>query len=104
IRLSADPATNALIIDASPQDFDTLKDVIEKIDVRRRQVYVEAIIAEISLDKTRELGIELQGATSLNNGVGFGRTNLSGDINQLLQPANLSGLILAAVSNQTITV
>jgi general secretion pathway protein D len=104
VRISADPATNALIIDASPQDFDTLKDVIEKLDVRRRQVYVEAIIAEISIDNTRQLGIELQGATELPNGVGFGRTNLSGDINQLLQPANLSGLVLAAASSQTITV
>ncbi|MFN8627749.1 MAG: type II secretion system secretin GspD [Candidatus Binatia bacterium] len=104
VRLSADPSTNALIIDASPQDFETLKDVIEKLDVRRRQVYVEAIIAEVSLDKTRELGIEFQGVTDLNNGVGIARTNLSGDINSLLQPANLSGLVLAAVSNQTVTV
>ncbi len=104
VRMSADPATNALIIDASPQDFETLKDVIEKLDVRRRQVYVEAIIAEVSLDKTRQMGIELQGATGLNNGVGFGRTNLSGDINSLLNPTNLQGIILAAASNQTVTV
>jgi general secretion pathway protein D len=104
VRISADPATNALIIDASPQDFETLKDVIEKLDVRRRQVYVEAIIAEVSIDNTKQLGIELQGATALTNGVGVGRTNLSGDINQLLQPQNLSGLILAAASSQTVTV
>jgi general secretion pathway protein D len=104
VRLTADPSTNALIINASPQDFDTLKEVIEKLDVRRRQVYVEAIIAEVSMDHTRELGIELQGATALNNGVGFGRTNLSGDINQLLTPTNLQGLILAAASSQTVTV
>jgi general secretion pathway protein D len=104
VRMTADPATNAMIIDASPQDFETLKDVIEKLDVRRRQVYLEAIVAEVSLDKTRELGIEFQGATTLGNGVGFGRTNLSGDINQLLTPASLQGLILAAASSQTVTV
>jgi len=104
VRLSADPSTNALIIDASPQDFDTLKDVIEKLDVRRRQVYVEAIIAEVTLQKTRELGIEFQGVTTVDNGVGIARTNLSGDINSLLQPANLGGLVLAAASNQTVTV
>lgn len=104
VRMTADPATNALIIDASPQDFETLKDVIEKLDVRRRQVYLEAIVAEVSLDKTRELGIEFQGAAALGNGVGVGRTNLSGDINSLLQPTSLSGLILAAASTQTITV
>jgi len=104
IRMTADPATNALIIDASPRDFETLKDVIDKIDVRRRQVYVEAIIAEISLNHTRDLGIEFQGATSLNNGVGIARTNLSGNINSLLNPASLQGLILAAASSQTVTV
>jgi general secretion pathway protein D len=104
VRLTADPATNALIINASPQDFETLKEVIEKLDVRRRQVYVEAIVAEVSLDKTRELGIEFQGAAALGNGVGVGRTNLSGDINSLLSPASLQGLILAAASSQTITV
>jgi general secretion pathway protein D len=104
VRLTADPATNALIINASPQDFETLKEVIEKLDVRRRQVYVEAIIAEVSLDKQRQLGIEFQGAVPLPNGVGVGRTNLSGDINQLLTPTSLSGLILAAASSQTVTV
>lgn len=104
VRISADPATNALIIDASPQDFETLKDVIEKLDVRRRQVYVEAIIAEISINKTRELGIEFQGATGLPNGIGVGRTNLTGDINNLLNPTSLQGLILAAASSQTVTI
>jgi len=105
VRMSADPATNALIIDASPRDFETLKDVIEKIDVRRRQVYVEAIIVEISLNHERQLGIEFQGGVGLNNGVGIGRTNLSGNINSLTtNPTSISGLILAAASSQTITV
>ncbi len=104
VRLSADPSTNALIINASPQDFETLREVIDKLDVRRRQVYVEAIIAEVAVDATRELGIELQGATGLPNGVGVGRTNLNGAINQLLNPTNLSGLVLAAASSQTVTV
>lgn len=104
VAITADPATNALIIIASPQDYETIKDVLEKLDVRRRQVYVEAIIAEVTLNKTRELGIEFQGATGLPNGVGFGRTNLSGDINQLLQPQNLSGMVLGAASSQTVTV
>ena len=104
VRITADPAINALIINASPQDFDTLRDVIEKLDVRRRQVYVEAIIAEVSLQRSRELGIEFQGVADLNNGVGVARTNLSGDINSILSPSNLQGLILAAASSQTITV
>ncbi len=105
VRITADPATNALIINASPQDFETLKEVIDKLDVRRRQVYVEAIIAEVAVEKMRQLGIELQGAASVTNGVLLGRTNLTGDLAQLVQnPTSLSGLILAAASSQTVTV
>ncbi len=106
VRIAIDPSTNALIINASPQDFDTLKEVIDKLDVRRRQVYVEAIIAEISLEKTRQLGIELQGGTAIPGGIGLGRTNLD-SINALSAPgqlATLQGLTLAALSSQTVTI
>ncbi len=103
VQITADPATNSLIIDAAPQDYETLKDVIEKLDVRRRQVYIEAILLEVRLDKGRSLGFDYQGGTGLNNGVGIGRLNLSGNLNSLLtSPASVSGLILAAASNQTI--
>jgi len=102
VRLSADPSTNALIINASPQDYETLKQVIVQLDVRRRQVYVEAIVMEVRLETNRELGIELQGAAGTNNGVLLGRTNF-GNIDSLLtNPGSISGLIAAAASNQTI--
>jgi general secretion pathway protein D len=107
VRISGDPSTNALIINASAQDYETLKQVIVQLDVRRRQVYVEAIIMEVRLDTMRALGIELQGAAGTNNGVVFGRVDLQ-DLSAIapLQPAtspfNLTGLIAAAASNQTI--
>jgi general secretion pathway protein D len=105
VAITADPATNSLIIVASPQDYETIKDVIDKLDVRRRQVYVEAIIAEVSANKTRELGIELQGATEIPGGVGFGRTNLAGDLTSAgTNPFGLQGLALGAASAQSITV
>jgi general secretion pathway protein D len=102
IRITADPSTNALIINASPQDYETIKEVIEKLDVRRRQVYVEAIILEVRLDKTRNLGFEFQGATGLGEGVGIGRTNLNALNNAIASPGSLPGLLLAAASNQTV--
>jgi general secretion pathway protein D len=77
--------------------------VIDQLDVQRRQVYVEAIILEVSVDRARELGIELQGATSINDwGVGLGRVNLKDLNTALTDPASLSGLLLAAASNKTI--
>jgi general secretion pathway protein D len=103
IQITADPATNSLLVSASPQDFETLKAVIDKLDIRRRQVYVEAIILEVSVERARQLGIELQYAFSINGeGVGLGRTNLQDLNNALKDPASLSGLLLAAASNKTI--
>jgi len=103
ITITADPATNSLLISASPQDFDTLTRVIEQLDVRRKQVYVEAMILEVSMERARELGIELQGGFSINGeGVGLGRTNLGSLNTALTNPGSLAGLLLAAASNKTI--
>jgi general secretion pathway protein D len=105
VRITADPSTNALIINASPQDYETLKQVIVQLDVRRRQVYIEAIIMEVRLDTTRQLGIELQGAAGTGNGILFARTSFNSLAGTLLAGdpmGSLSGLIAAAASNQTI--
>jgi len=56
INITADRATNALIIVASPSDYQSILQVIKQLDRRRRQVYVEAMIVEASVDKLRELG------------------------------------------------
>jgi general secretion pathway protein D len=60
VTITSDKATNSLIIVGSPADYETMKDVIQKLDIRRRQVYVEAAIIEMSLAKQRELGFEFQ--------------------------------------------
>ncbi len=60
VNISADKSTNSLIIVASPGDFELMKDVIQRLDIRRRQVYVEAAIIEMSLSKMRDLGFEFQ--------------------------------------------
>jgi len=77
--------------------------VIEQLDIRRKQVYVEAIILEVSMDRARELGIELQYAFSIGGeGVALGRTQLKDLNTALTNPASLSGLLLAAASNKTV--
>jgi general secretion pathway protein D len=58
--IRADEAANALIITA-PQDLmKTLKSVVRQLDVRRAQVHIEAIIAEVSYGKSQEIGVEWQ--------------------------------------------
>ncbi len=102
VTITADPATNSLLISASPQDYETLARVIEQLDVRRKQVYVEAIILEVSMDRARELGIELQGTVDTGSGVLLGRTNFKDLNTALTNPSSLTGLLAAAASNQTI--
>ncbi len=58
VTIQADEATNALVINAPPDVMRDLRTVINKLDVRRAQVLVEAIIAEVSSDKANELGVQ----------------------------------------------
>ncbi len=104
VRVTADPYTNSLLVSAGPQDYDVLKRVIQQLDVPRRQVFVEAIILEIALDKSKQLGFEYQGGTSLgDSALGLSRLNLKNLNPSLTSPQSISGLVMAAVSNQTIT-
>lgn len=57
VDIQADEATNALVITAPPKILKSLKAVISQLDIRRAQVMVEAIIAEVSSEKAEELGI-----------------------------------------------
>lgn len=57
ITIWADTATNALVITAPPKIMRTLRSVIDKLDIRRPQVLIEAIVADISADRSAELGI-----------------------------------------------
>jgi len=61
-QIQADPATNALIITASEPQYRQLREVIERLDQRRAQVFVESLIAEVNADRAAEFGIQWQGA------------------------------------------
>lgn len=56
ITITPDKATNSLVILASPGDYQNLSQVIRQLDKRRKQVFVEAMIVEASIDKLMELG------------------------------------------------
>jgi general secretion pathway protein D len=58
VGIRAEPASNALVITAPPDVFATLRGVIDQLDIRRAQVLVEAIIAEVRSDNAAELGIQ----------------------------------------------
>jgi len=64
--VTADKPTNTLIINAKPED------------IKRKQVYVEALVMELSMDATQKLGVSLQGAATVDDdGLVFGSSNLN---------------------------
>jgi general secretion pathway protein D len=73
--IEADEGTNALIVTANAEIMTSLQAVIERLDIRRAQVLVEAIIVEMQADKSRDLGIEWMFAGS--NG-GYGSSSQGG--------------------------
>ena len=78
IKITADDATNSLIIVASPKDYELIKQVIAKLDIPRRQVFVEAVLLEVTLTKGRDVGTSLHAGSPLpEEGVVFGATSLS---------------------------
>jgi len=68
VNIQADENTNALVITAQPDVMRSLKSVIRQLDIRRAQVLVEAIIAEVSSTKSSELGVQF-GTFDTSNGI-----------------------------------
>lgn len=105
ITVTADNATNSLLITSAPEDFVALQKVIDKLDRPRKQVFVEALIFEISMDDTKKFGVEWRATGDFNNeGLqGIGGTNFGG-INQIAANplSSPSGLVLGVVDG-TIT-
>ena len=76
-QIQADLESNALVITAPAARFKSIRTVIQKLDVPRAQVHIEAIIAEVSFEKAKELGVEwfVDGSTSEHSTYPVGGTN-----------------------------
>ncbi|MDP9012546.1 MAG: type II secretion system secretin GspD [Pseudomonadota bacterium] len=76
VTIWADVATNALIMTGPPKIMKSLMAVIDKLDIRRAQVQVEAIIVEVDVNKSANIGVQwlLDGGSSY----GYGVSNLPG--------------------------
>ncbi|NIP37630.1 MAG: type II secretion system secretin GspD [Candidatus Dadabacteria bacterium] len=111
IRITSDVSTNSIIVVGSRREFEAIKRVVDELDIRRRQVFVEAAILEVSLDQLKSLGTNLSiGFTINDDNLGFGGTNLPG-VPSLLGAAadtentvslvgSLSGMFLGVVGEE----
>jgi general secretion pathway protein D len=68
--IQADPSTNTLIITANERVYRNLRVIIDQLDARRAQVYVESLIVEISADTAAQLGVQWAGLSG-DGGPGF---------------------------------
>jgi general secretion pathway protein D len=66
VQIVADKATNSLVITANKADYAVLAEVIRKLDIPRRMVYLEALIMEVNAEKDFEVGVEWVGAFKYN--------------------------------------
>jgi len=93
-QIQADPSTNSLIITAPEPQYRQLRAVIDKLDARRAQVFVESLIAEVSAEKAAEFGVQWQGPVG-----GKGDTNIGLlGTNFKVGGANIIGLATQAAS------
>ncbi|MES1940994.1 general secretion pathway protein D [Salinisphaera sp. T5B8] len=90
VGVFADTSLNAIVVTAPEQTIEAIRQLLKKIDIRRAQILVEAVIAEVSDTKTRELGVDI---AALGDNVAFA---------SLLDPATISAIGSGGVNGGTI--
>ena len=110
VAIEASAANNALLIDASPGDFEVVKKLVDQLDQEPEQVHIEVLIAEVSSDDSLNLGVEMTGL-ELGPGPGggtiVGSSTLSDQTEGLMSvierglvPRGLSVGVLTAMVNE----
>ncbi|MFZ6817982.1 type II secretion system secretin GspD [Undibacterium sp. Ji22W] len=100
--IQADQATNTLIITASDAVYKNLRGVIDQLDARRAQVYIETIIVEVSASKSAELGVEwagLTGDSTSNYRLGASSANQGNLVNLAVGDATKKAAVLGSGFN-----
>ncbi|MFP5519212.1 MAG: type II secretion system secretin GspD [Bdellovibrionia bacterium] len=102
VKIVADKNTNSLIVTASKQDYDVVMSLLSKIDIPRDQVFVEAIIMEMSANDTMNYNA---GYYQYPSG-GYGKAGFNGGINlqEMLSPTGGQGAVLGFGGGKTVTV
>ncbi|MFZ5481031.1 MAG: type II secretion system secretin GspD [Myxococcota bacterium] len=98
VRIAADDNTNSLVLVAGPEEYRILKSVIDKLDIPRRQVFVEAVVVEVGSEDEFNLGLGLHGGLPNDDGsVMFGSMQLGANSVALDLSSLLSGLAMGVI-------
>jgi general secretion pathway protein D len=96
VRITAHKPTNSLVITSSLHDYAALRNVIARLDVQRRQVFIEAVIMELSIRRSSKLGLSFHGGipnTPEDGAISIFGFNAQGSLSPVT-PESLSGLAL----------
>jgi general secretion pathway protein D len=81
-RIVADKSTNSLVVTAEPDEFDALEEIIDQLDSPRKQVFVEALIMDVTTSKAQSIGVSWTVGDDISNlkddTVLFGGSNQGG--------------------------
>jgi general secretion pathway protein D len=103
--IQADPSTNSLIITAPEPLYRQLRNVIEQLDTRRAQVYIESLIVKVDAEKAADIGIQWQAlsgnqnsSTVVGGGTNYGQPNIVNLTAAINGGSGASGLATAAAA------
>ena len=102
VSITADPATNAVIVEGAAQEWKTILSLLEKLDIPRPQVFIEAILIEASTNNAKALGFDFQGALDVGAGDILLRSNIAELGQAFINPLSLGGLVAAAASDKQV--
>ncbi|MDX1776536.1 MAG: type II secretion system secretin GspD [Desulfobulbales bacterium] len=106
VQIVADKATNSLVITAKKADYVVLENVIRKLDIPRRMVYLEALIMEVNADKEFKVGVEWIGGFTYgdDDGIVYGGSRSSDSIIPSLENPSLPQGLSMGVINKLIEI
>ncbi|WP_394846196.1 type II secretion system secretin GspD [Pendulispora brunnea] len=67
LKVSADKATNSIIVTSSARDYAALRAVVDKLDIARRSVFIEAVILDLNVENTNTFGVNYHGGDAFGN-------------------------------------
>ncbi len=108
VAITADKPTNALIVNATVEDYGNVQNLIKQLDVKRKQVFVEAMILELSMNALLDLGASLQGVVETgSDGLMFGTTNATDSVfpaSESLLTQAVNGIMVGGMFNPITTI
>ena len=98
VKVSADKATNSIVVTSSLRDYASLHAVIERLDLPRRQVFIDAVVLDLDINRSNTLGFNFHAADQIPTG-SLGDSLLFGGLNPLKtillpDPTTLQGMAL----------